>query len=84
MSKPEPLELEHELAQLIRQSAPDIVKKVIAKAQEGSYQHAKFLFDLAGLDLRGGGEDGDENDNESLAAFLRRELQAPTEGPAPG
>lgn len=84
MSKPEPMELEQELAQLIRQSAPEIVKKVIDKARDGSYQHAKFLFDLAGLDLARGGEDDEAGENESLAAFLRRELTAPPEGPGAG
>lgn len=81
MSHPEPFELEQELAQLIRQSAPDIVKKVIAKAQEGSYQHAKFLFELAGIDLARGAEEDGDGENESLAAFLRRELTAPPEAP---
>jgi len=81
MSKPEPIALEQELAQLIRQSAPEIVKRVIDKARDGSYQHAKFLFDLAGIDLARRDEADDDGENESLAAFLRRELTAPPEGP---
>lgn len=76
-------ELEQELAQLIRGSAPDIVKRVIDKAREGSYQHAKFLFELAGIDLARP-DDADGEEQESLAAFLRRELKVMPEGPAPG
>ena len=67
-------ELEHELALLIRTSAPDIVQQVIDKAKQGSYLHAKFLFDLAGLDLAKAAP-GEES--ESLAAYLLRELKEP-------
>ena len=66
--------LEQELGGAIRRSAAEIVQQVIDKAKEGSYLHAKFLFELAGLDLtQGGAEDG--TDEESLAAYLLKELK---------
>ncbi len=67
--------LEQDLARLIRESAPGIVKSVVAKAQEGSYLHAKFLFELVGIDLTQSGEEA--GDGESLAAYLLRELKDP-------
>jgi hypothetical protein len=52
---------------------PAIVRKLIEKAKEGSYQHAKFLFDFASS---GGGHDaGNSADDNSLAAFLMKELK---------
>ena len=51
-----------------------IVREVITKAKEGSYLHAKFLFELAGLDLRKGMQEEGTGD-ESLAAYLLRELR---------
>lgn len=66
--------LEEELSRTIREAAPDVVSKVLEKAQEGSYLHAKFLFDLAGLDLTRSEAD-EESDGESLASFLMKELR---------
>lgn len=66
--------LEQELNRAIRAAAPEVVHNVIAKAREGSYLHAKFLFELAGLDLTKGGAAEDESD-ESLAAYLLKELR---------
>lgn len=76
--------LEQDLARLIRESAPGIVKSVVAKAQEGSYLHAKFLFELVGIDLKQGADEAGEG--ESLAAYLLRELkqQEAEESPAAG
>jgi hypothetical protein len=68
------ISLEEELNQTIRQAAPGVVAKVLEKAREGSYLHAKFLFDLAGLDLKRT-EDDEESDGESLASFLMKELR---------
>ncbi|HUS20244.1 MAG TPA: hypothetical protein VMZ25_11400 [Terriglobales bacterium] len=79
--------LEQELSNAIRSAAPEVVRNVINKAQEGSYLHAKFLFELAGLDLRQGAG-ADEDGAESLAAYLLRELREPdhndAEAPAEG
>ena len=70
-------ELEQALVQEIRQAAPEVIRRVIAKASDGSYLHAKFLFDLIGLDLTRGAEDEGPGE-ESLAAYLLRELREPT------
>ncbi len=59
-------------AQAVERALPDIVGALITQAREGSYQHAKFLFEFAGIasfpQPAGEGE-------ESLAALLIRELQ---------
>lgn len=65
------------MSRSIRESAPEVVRKVIDKAKEGSYLHAKFLFDFAGLDLKQGPAE-DAGDHESLAAYLLRELKEPS------
>jgi hypothetical protein len=65
-------DLERELTRAIRQAAPDVVRNVILKANEGSYLHAKFLFELAGLDLA---KSGPGPGHESLAGFLLKELR---------
>lgn len=36
-------------ASAVEQAAPEIVKALIEEAKQGSYLHAKFLFDFAGL-----------------------------------
>jgi len=78
-------DLELELAESIRAAAPEVVRKVIDKAKEGSYLHAKFLFDFAGLDLKRGSQDEEDSAaNESLAAYLLRELKEPADGSAAG
>jgi hypothetical protein len=74
--------LEEELGTLIRTSAPDIVRNVIAKAREGSYLHAKFLFELAGIDLTQTAQPDDGE--ESLSAYLLRELKDPKRDSTPG
>ena len=43
------VELPAQLTWKIRQEALGIVDELIKKAREGSCQHAKFLFELAGL-----------------------------------
>lgn len=68
--------LEQELSRAIRQAAPEVVRRVIDKAREGSYLHAKFLFELAGLDLQRDAKDVPAGE-ESLAALLLRELREP-------
>jgi len=66
--------LERELSEAIRLAAPDVVRNLIVKANEGSYLHAKFLFELAGLDLKQDATPPDEGD-ESLAGYLLKELR---------
>jgi hypothetical protein len=70
--------LEEELGALIRSSAPDIVRNVITKAQEGSYLHAKFLFELAGIDLTQTAESGGRR-RVALGLFAAR-TQRPQTG----
>lgn len=55
---------------------PDIVRSLIEKAKEGSYQHAKFLFDFASS---GPASDvADTAADDSLAALLMKELKEPS------
>lgn len=59
-------------AQAVKGALPDIVEALITQAEQGSYQHAKFLFEFAGIGtLPPVPADGEE----SLAALLIRELQ---------
>lgn len=59
-------------AQAVRQALPRITQALIAQAEEGSYQHARFLFEFAGFT----GFPRAEGEGEpSLAALLLRELQ---------
>jgi hypothetical protein len=57
----------------IVEAAPEIVEKNIEQAEKGSYLHAKFLFELAGLQACLP-EHTDEQE-ESLAQILLRELE---------
>ncbi len=59
-------------ARTIEQALPEIVDALIAEAKQGSYQHARFLFEFAGL---GGFPRPPAEEEESLAALLLRELQ---------
>ncbi len=54
-------------------ACPEIVEAQIAKAREGSYLHARLLFDFAGLSGALGAPDSAADD--SLARVLLRELQ---------
>lgn len=77
--------LEIELSDTIRQAAPEVVRQVLVKAKEGSYLHAKFLFELAGIDLTKGYGSERDAEEESLAAYLLRELsEAPRDDAAEG
>lgn len=55
---------------------PDIVSKLIDKAKEGSYQHARFLLDFAGEGPSD--ESGADANDDSLAALLMKELKEPS------
>jgi len=58
------------------EALPEIVTKLIDKAKEGSYQHAKFLLDFAGS---GPADDsGADAHDDSLAALLMKELKEPS------
>lgn len=57
----------------VERAAPAIVKAVIGKAKKGSYTHAKFLFDFAGL--AGAPPSADSGEQDSLARLLWDELQ---------
>ena len=59
-------------AQAVERALPGIVKALIKQAEEGSHQHAKFLFEFAGV---GSLPQAAAPEQESLAALLFRELQ---------
>jgi len=59
-------------ARAVDQAMPDIVKALIAQAKQGSHQHARFLFEFAGI---GSFPRPQAEGEESLAALLFRELQ---------
>ncbi len=80
-TSPEPAQVRAELHQQILNAAPLIVSKNIEKAQEGSYLHAKFLFEFAGLQAVLPDHAADEE--ESLAEILLRELESGAPHPAP-
>ena len=50
---------------------PGIIDKIIEKARQGSYLHAKFLLEFA---QSGPGGEAHAEDGESLASFLMKEL----------
>jgi pyrroline-5-carboxylate reductase len=52
---------------------PEIVNGLVNKAKEGSYQHAKFLSEFAGLELPAEDE-GPAVDTEEFARAVMREL----------
>lgn len=57
-------------ASAVEQAAPDIVEALIEQAKQGSYLHAKFLFDFAGLS-----PPPIETGEDSLASRLLRVLE---------
>ena len=59
-------------AQAVEHALPDIVDALIVQAKKGSYQHARFLFEFAGI---GNLPQPSAPEEESLAALLFRELQ---------
>ncbi len=72
-STPNLSEVTGQLHAAILIAAPKIVKENIVKAEEGSYLHAKFLFEFAGLQaILPEPTDAEE---ESLARMLLRELE---------
>ncbi|HUK86648.1 MAG TPA: hypothetical protein VLT85_03210 [Terriglobales bacterium] len=58
--------------QAVKRALPGIVNAIIEQAEQGSYQHAKFLFEFAGI---GNQPPASAPEEESLAALLFRELQ---------
>ena len=59
-------------AQAVERALPGIVEALIQQAEQGSHQHAKFLFEFAGIGNR---QPPGAPEEESLAALLFRELQ---------
>ena len=59
-------------AQAVARALPGIVSALIEQAEQGSHQHAKFLFEFAGI---AGFPHPQAEGEESLAALLFRELQ---------
>ncbi len=58
----------------IVRAMPRILAGVIAKAEAGSYQHAKFLMECAGIEL--GDKKAEEPGKGSLAEMLIQDLAA--------
>lgn len=56
--------------QMVVDAAPEIIHALILKAKEGSYLHARMLFEFAGL--TGGSEAGERE--SPLVAILMKEL----------
>jgi hypothetical protein len=61
-----------EIRRHVFDNAGNVLDAVINKANEGSYQHAKFLFELAGLFPAPAA--ADEEADDSLAAYVLRRL----------
>ena len=59
-------------AKAVERALPGIVNALIAQAEQGSYQHARFLFEFTGMANLPPAAAPEE---ESLAALLFRELQ---------
>jgi hypothetical protein len=55
----------------IRLALPKIIDKLIAKAEEGSCQHAKFLFEFADKALQ-----AEEAEDDELTAFVTAQMAA--------
>lgn len=68
--------------ELVAKNALEITQALIEKALEGSYQHAKFLFDMAFSAAQKAAKGEDELPGPSLAEILLerlRELEEETE-----
>lgn len=70
--KPGKAQPDFDPARAVERALPDIVDALITQAREGSHQHARFLFEFAGI-ARFPQPAAEEE--ESLAALLIRELQ---------
>jgi len=76
-----PRQVQLECTAKVIQEMTKIITAVIGKAKEGSFQHAKFLLDFAGVEGAGSREGGSsEQGGESLAALLLRRLDAAAAG----
>jgi hypothetical protein len=68
-------QVKQECAQQVMLEMKNIVDGLIVKAKGGSCQHAKFLFDFAGVEA-GGGEESAAGEGKLLAELLLRRLDA--------
>ena len=76
-----PRQVQQECTAKVMQEMTEIITAVIGKAKEGSFQHAKFLLDFAGVEGAGSGEGSSpEQGGESLAELLLRRLDAAAAG----
>lgn len=62
----------------ILRARPGIIQAIIKQAREGSYQHAKFLFEYAGI-ANAETPAAEAEPQQSLAALLLEKLQIETE-----
>ena len=68
--------------EMVIERAPEITHALIDKAIEGSYQHAKFLFDFAFPPAPKGSDEEEELPGPSLAEILLASLAELEEEPA--
>lgn len=77
-------QVKQECTQRVIDEMGEIVDGLIEKAKDGSCQHAKFLFDFAGVEAGGVGEAGSPGrEGEPLTELLLRRLDAAAAGSAP-
>jgi len=76
-----PRQVQQECTAKVMQEMGEIFSAVIGKAKKGSFQHAKFLLDFAGVEGAGSGAgNSSEQGGESLAELLLRRLDAAAAG----
>ena len=73
-------QVKQECQQRIIDEMGEIVGGLLEKAKDGSCQHAKFLFDFAGVEAGGAEASSPARADESLAALLLSGLDAPDAG----
>lgn len=77
-------QVKQECTQRVVNEMEEIIGALIKKAKDGSSQHAKFLFDFAGVEEGGGEEESSPGrEAESLAELLLRRLDAAAAGAQP-
>jgi len=72
-----------ELRRRVRESLTEIIEGILQKAKEGSYLHARFLCEFAGIAFGEQEESGEMDDfarRHSLGALLRERLVDPPPG----
>jgi hypothetical protein len=73
-------QVKQECQQRVIDAMGEIVGGLLEKAKDGSCQHAKFLFDFAGVEAGGAEASAPGRKDESLAALLLSGLDSPATG----